>query len=130
MPSFSERSKDRLSTCEPKLQELFNAVVGQFDCTILEGHRGQERQDRLYDERRSQLRYPNGRHNKLPSQAVDVAPYPVDWQNIRRFYLFAGYVLGIAEGMGISIRWGGDWDMDTEITDQTFNDLVHFEVYE
>ena len=129
MPSFSERSKDRLSTCEPKLQELFNAVVGQFDCTILEGHRGQERQDRLYDERRSQLRYPNGRHNKLPSQAVDVAPYPVDWQNTRRFYLFAGYVLGIAEGMGISIRWGGDWDMDTEITDQTFNDLAHFEVY-
>jgi len=129
LPSFSERSKDRLSTCEPKLQELFNAVVGQFDCTILEGHRGQERQDRLYDERRSQLRYPNGRHNKLPSQAVDVAPYPVDWQNTRRFYLFAGYVLGIAEGMGISIRWGGDWDMDTEITDQTFNDLAHFEVY-
>ena len=129
MAQFSERSAERLSTCEPKLQELFEAVVGQFDCTILEGHRGQERQDRLYAERRSQLRYPHGRHNKLPSQAVDVAPYPVDWQNTRRFYLFAGYVLGIAQGMGIGIRWGGDWDRDTEITDQTFNDLAHFEVY-
>ena len=30
--------------------------------------------------------------------------------------------------LGITnIHWGGDWDRDTEVNDQTFNDLAHFE---
>ena len=52
------------------------------------------------------MQYPNSKHNKLPSKAVDVAPYPIDWNDPDRFYHFAGYVRGIAEGMGIKIRWG------------------------
>ena len=43
------------------------------------------------------------------------------------FYYFGGYVLGTAQEMGIDIRWGGDWDGDRSISDQTFDDLVHFE---
>ena len=42
---------------------------------------------------------------------------------------FAGVVKGIASQMGIGIRWGGDWDMDTEVKDNRFDDLVHFELY-
>lgn len=31
--------------------------------------------------------------------------------------------------LGIDIRWGGNWDMDGEpVTDQNFQDLVHFEL--
>jgi hypothetical protein len=31
--------------------------------------------------------------------------------------------------VGVMIRWGGNWDMDGEpITDQDFQDLVHFEL--
>ena len=70
--------------------------------------------------------------------AVDVAPYPLDWKNIHKFYLFAGFVLGIVEAINanphlndkIKIRWGGDWDSDYDLNDQTFNDLVHFEIKE
>ena len=29
--------------------------------------------------------------------------------------------------MGIKIRWGGDWDSDTQVNDNKFDDLVHFE---
>lgn len=38
--------------------------------------------------------------------------------------------MGTADQIGLTgrIRWGGDWDRDHDVKDQTFNDLVHFEV--
>ncbi len=38
--------------------------------------------------------------------------------------------MGIASQMGTPLRWGGDWDGDTELRDQKFVDLPHFEVLE
>jgi hypothetical protein len=35
---------------------------------------------------------------------------------------------GIAHEMGVKIRWGGDWDSDGEIKDNSFDDLVHVEL--
>ena len=32
--------------------------------------------------------------------------------------------------MGLKIRWGGDWDMDTQVKDNNFDDLPHFEIKE
>lgn len=128
MPRFSRTSLARLRTAHPKLQQLFERVVMDYDCTILEGHRSKEAQNRAYDEGRSKLRWPEGKHNALPSRAVDVAPYPVEWRNLKRFYDFAGFVRGVAAMMGIRVRWGGDWDRDYDLDDQRFNDLVHFEI--
>jgi len=45
-----------------------------------------------------------------------------------RFYHFAGYVLGVAEILGIKIRWGGDWNGNFDLKDQNYYDLPHFEV--
>ena len=128
MPRFSKRSEAKLATCDPKLQQLFNEVIKGFDCSILVGHRGQFEQAKAVIEGRSKVHWPNSKHNSSPSQAVDVAPYPIDWEDRERFHLFAGYVLGIASQLNIPIRWGGDWDMDTEVKDNTFDDLVHFEL--
>ena len=128
MPRFSKRSKNRLNTCHSKLQELFNEVVKHFDCTIIEGHRGQKKQDEAYNKGNSKIKFPYGKHNASPSVAVDVAPYPIDWNDRDRFHYFAGYVLGTAKQMGLKIRWGGDWDMDTKVKDNKFDDLVHFEI--
>lgn len=130
MPKFSAASRARLETCDIRLQSLFNEVIRHFDCTVLEGHRGQDAQDNAYASGKSQVKWPDGKHNRMPSKAVDVAPYPIDWNDIRRFYYFAGFVLGVAARMQIPIRWGGDWDRDTLVNDQNFNDLVHFEVAE
>ena len=130
MARFSTRSKSRLNTCDEKLAKLFEEVVKGFDCTIIEGHRGQKKQDEAYNKGNSKVKFPNGKHNKSPSLAVDVAPYPIDWRDRDRFHYFAGYVLGIASQMGIKIRWGGDWDMDTQTKDNSFDDLVHFEIKE
>jgi peptidoglycan L-alanyl-D-glutamate endopeptidase CwlK len=128
MPQFSEKSLARLKTCHVDLQRLFNAVVEHFDCTVLCGHRGRAEQNDSYRRGRSRLKYPHSRHNKKPSLAVDVAPYPLDWEDRERFCLFAGYVLGVADSMGISIRWGGDWNKNMLVGDNRFDDLPHFEL--
>ena len=107
---------------------LFKEVIRYVDCSILEGHRGQDRQDSLYEEGKTKGKYPRGRHNASPSRAVDVVPYPVDWKDRERMTLFAGFVLGIASQMGINIRWGGDWDQDFEVKDNMFDDFPHFEL--
>ena len=128
MPRYSKRSKKRLASCDERLQEVFNEVIKHVDCSVLEGHRSKERQNKLYDEGRTKVKYPNGRHNISSSKAVDVTPYPVDWEDRERQTLFAGFVIGIARGMGYRLRWGGDWDMDFKVMDNRFDDFPHFEI--
>ena len=128
MPRYSKRSKKRLATCDERLQDVFNEVIKHVDCSILEGHRSKERQNKLYDEGRTKVRYPDGRHNFNPSRAVDVTPYPVDWEDRERQTLFAGFVLGTARSMGINLRWGGDWDQDFQVMDNRVDEFPHFEI--
>ena len=128
MPRFGRRSRKNLETCHEDLQELFNEVIKFFDCTVIQGHRGKEEQNKYFDEGKSKVKYPNGRHNANPSNAVDVVPYPIDWKDTDRMYYFAGFVKGIAYKMGIPIRWGGDWNDNTEVKDTNFKDLPHFEL--
>jgi peptidoglycan L-alanyl-D-glutamate endopeptidase CwlK len=130
MASFGVRSKTRLQEAHPDLQRLFERVVQNFDCAVIEGHRDEEKQNALFNSGQSKVQWPNSKHNSTPSMAVDVCPYPCDWDDAQEFYFFSGYVLGIAKEMGIKIRWGGDWDQDLDINDQNFNDLVHFELVE
>lgn len=130
MPKFSEKSLAKLESCDPRLQRVFEAVVAEFDCTILEGHRDQFRQAQMVTEGKSKTLWPLSKHNAKPSLAADVAAYPIDWEDRERQTMFAGYVLATAKAMGITLRWGGDWDRDTEVRDNSFDDLVHFEIVE
>lgn len=125
---FSHQSEAKLVECDPRLQGLFREVVETYDCTILEGHRGQAQQDADFAVGVSKLKWPEGKHNGTPSLAVDAAPYPLDWKDLKRFYHFAGFVQAIALRRGLTIRWGGDWNGDHDFKDQNFNDLVHFEL--
>ena len=128
MPKFGSKSKENLATCDERLQKVFNEVIKYVDCSVLEGHRDERSQDRLYSEGKTKVRYPMGRHNTKPSRAVDVVPYPVDWKARERFHLFSGFVLGLARGMGITLRWGGDWNRNFEVDDNKFDDFPHFEL--
>ena len=158
MPQFSKRSQDRLDTCHSFLVELFGRVVKGFDCTILEGARSQNRQMILLGEGKTKLKYPLSKHNiglesgRKLSAAVDVIPYPIDWRyegdmwdasqeheldeyleihhNIERWFMFIGYVKGIAAEMGVPLICGADWDGDNCMADQQFDDLPHFEIKE
>ena len=67
-------------------------------------------------------------HTTCLSEAVDIAPYPINWKDTEKFYYVAGIVMGVAGMLGIELRWGGDWDRDDDLHDQTFMDLGHFEL--
>ena len=128
MAKFGRKSRERLATCDENLQKVFNEVIKHVDCSVLEGYRNKERQEKLFKEGKTKLHYPSGNHNSNPSNAVDVTPYPVNWADRERQTLFAGFVLGLARGMGIRLRWGGDWNMNFEVKDNRFDDFPHFEL--
>jgi hypothetical protein len=130
MPQFGKKSKEQLATCNEKLRRVFNEVIKTVDCSVLEGHRDKDRQDSLYEEGKTKVKYPHGRHNEFLSRAADVVPYPIDWDDRERFHLFAGFVLGTAKQMGIDLRWGGDWNINWFVDDNKFDDFPHFEVLE
>ena len=134
MPSFGDKSTTRLETCHSDLQVVFHEVIREFDCSILCGHRDQVAHTIAFDDGKSQVQYPNSKPNSYPSMAADVAPYPYDGADEARFYYFAGFVMATAARLlrtghiTHALRWGGDWDGDTEVKDNNFDDLAHFEL--
>jgi len=125
---FTPFSKENLEECDVRLQMLFTKVLQIHDISILCGHREETAQNQMYKEGLTRARWPKSAHNKKPSLAVDVAPIPVNWKDREKFIYLAGIVMGLAETMGLNIRWGGDWDGDGNFKDQSFNDLAHFEL--
>tara|TARA_R100000781_G_scaffold8792_1_gene7761 strand:+ start:181 stop:579 length:399 start_codon:yes stop_codon:yes gene_type:complete len=132
MPRFGKRSRERLKGVDSKLVNVLNEVVKYFDITVIEGLRSQERQNELVAQGKSKTKF--GKH--VQGKAVDIAPYPIDWNSRDDFHYLGGFVLGVASKMGIDVRWGGDWS-DSSLSknarttkDNNFDDLVHFEIKE
>lgn len=122
------QSEARLVKAHPDLAQLFRVVATVWDVNILESVRSPERQRELFAAGKSKtLQSKHLLQSDGFAWAVDAAPDPVDWRDTGRFYYFGGYVRRVAEETGFKIRYGGDWDGDYVITDQDFNDLVHWE---
>jgi len=148
VPTFSESSKDALATCHRALQAVCHRVIEVYDFTVMEGNRGKARQNHLVEAGRSQVEWPESKHNAMRvstddpdferSDAVDVAPYPIDWEARGRFHVLAGHMMMAFHGLQkegeiedtLELRWGGDWDGDGALDDQQFDDLPHFELTE
>lgn len=132
MPTFSKSSSDRLLTCHPDLQNLFREVIKFYDCSIICGTRTKEEQDLAYDTGKSKLKWPNSKHNSNPSRAIDVVPIPINWnpvkENMYRYYHFSGYVLAMADKLGIKLRCGIDFNQNKIFSDDSFVDSPHFEL--
>ena len=139
---YGKKSLERLDESHEFLQLVFNQVLKfqMMDVTILEGHRSVERQFELFEDGKSKIdgKTRLGNHNYEPSLADDAAPYPVPTkeEGTERYYQLAALVMWAASVIrtkhpkycNFFIRWGGDWDGDGEFTDQTFDDLAHFEI--
>ena len=134
MPEFGKFSEAQLETVDTRLVKILRAIIPFFDFKVLEGHRNEQAQNAAFLRGVSQVRWPNGKHNTLPSCAVDLAPWPVDWTNSeaarQRFCYLAGWVMSEAKRQGVQLRWGGDWDGDRDTRDEKFRDLGHFEISE
>ncbi len=107
MPSFSDRSKNNLNSCHPDLIELFLEVVKVYDCSVLVGHRNEVDQGIAFMAGNSKVDWPNSKHNTHPSLAVDIMPYPIDWEDLEGQHRFATTVYDIAMKNNIRVRWGG-----------------------
>jgi len=141
MNTWSVQSQNRLATCHPDLQLLFNTVLQIFNCSVTCGHRGQAEQDIAFASGNSKKKWPDGEHNSLPSMAIDVRPIPTGFKlddnnrnHIKYYYHFAGIVLGVADmlfqqgRMTHRVRFGGDWNTNDNFEDNSFNDLYHWEL--
>ena len=129
MPKFSARSLEKLKGVHPQLVAVAQAVIEKFDFAVICGVRSLEEQKILFDAGRSKTL--DSKHLVQAdgfSHAIDIAPYPVNWNDAKPFYFLAGLMLATAEHLGYSIRWGGDWNRNYVLSDQTFFDLPHFEL--
>lgn len=132
MPRLGKRSKERLKGVDAKMINVLNEVCKYFDITVIEGLRSQERQDELVAQGKSKTKF--GKH--VHGKAVDIAPYPIDWNARDDFHYLGGFMLATAASMGVKIRWGGDWNASSlfkgqrTTKDNSFDDLVHFEILE
>ena len=124
MPRFGRRSKERLKGVDAKLVNVANELIKLMDVTVIEGLRSQERQNELVAQGKSKTKF--GKH--VAGKALDLAPYPIDWDDRERFHYMGGLIRGIGHSLGVDVRWGGDWDSDGEIADNNFDDLVHVEI--
>jgi peptidoglycan L-alanyl-D-glutamate endopeptidase CwlK len=132
MPKFGRKSNINLNSAHPELQRLFREIVKTYDCSVLWGHRTEQQQNEMYlaIPPVTKVQWPDSKHNAVPSLAVDVAPWidgSVSFEP-RQCYHFAGYVQATADRLGISITCGADWDRDNNVNDQTFRDIIHFQL--
>tara|TARA_R100001082_G_C4240046_1_gene106942 strand:- start:12 stop:392 length:381 start_codon:yes stop_codon:yes gene_type:complete len=124
MPKFGKRSKERLRGVDTKLVNVLNELIKIMDVTIIEGLRSEQRQEKLLKEGSTKTKF--SKH--IEGKAVDLAPYPIDWNDRDRFHYMGGMIRGIAKQLNVNVRWGGDWDSDGETKDNQFDDLVHVEI--
>lgn len=131
MRGWSPKSQIVYDQLDSDMQLLVTRLRDEVaDISLLCGFRDKLEQDAAFEAGTSQKKWPDGNHNKLPSKAVDFRPYP--WpENELKVWAALGYIAGraiaIAKEIGFTLRWGGDWDMDGDLTDQKFDDLFHLE---
>lgn len=117
---LGKESALKLATCHPDLRRLINSVAqgidegdlayaGVRDMTVLCGYRGKEAQDKAVKDGTSKKPWPTSAHNMVPSNAVDIAPYPIDWNDVKAFDVLHAYVAGVAHAMGLKLHDIG-WD--------------------
>lgn len=127
---FGFNSEARLETCHEQLITVVRQTMKWqiMDFSVICGFREEQAQTQAFQSGLSKTEWPNSKHNTYPSIAIDLAPYPIDWNDSLAFARLAGIMGAAAESHGILLRWGGDWDSDGESNDQSFMDIGHFEL--
>lgn len=112
------RSRQNLSGVHPDLVAVVERAIQitKQDFMVIEGIRNIDRQRQLVKAGASKTL--NSRH--LTGHAVDLCPYPVDWNDLGKFKAISEAVLEAAKELGIDVEWGGDW--------KKFYDGPHFQL--
>ena len=112
------RSLQSLSGVHPDMVAVVKRAIEitGVDFTVIEGIRHINRQRELLKAGKSTTM--NSRH--ITGHAVDMVPWPVDWNDLERFEVMSEAMKTAAEELDIPIVWGGDW--------KSFYDAPHFEL--
>lgn len=121
---LGESSLTALGTAHPDLQRLIKLVsqyidagalkyAGITDIAVLCGYRDKAGQDLAVKNKASKTPWPKSKHNRQPSDAVDVAVYPVNYKekgyDVKMAVLHA-FICGVAARIGVDL-YNIDWDM-------------------
>ncbi|MGQ2972091.1 MAG: M15 family metallopeptidase [Brevundimonas mediterranea] len=127
--TLSKRSTDALIGVEPRLVRVVKRAISitTQDFLVTEGVRTPERQRQLYAQGRTApgkkvtwtLKSNHFVQASGYGHAVDLSPFPVDWNDLRKFHLIADAMKRAALMEGVKMEWGGDW--------QT-KDLPHYQL--
>ena len=131
MRGWSPKSQIVHDQLTPNMQLLVTRIRDEVaDISLICGFRDKLEQDAAVAAGTSQKEWPDGNHNKFPSKAVDFRPHPFPEYDLK-VWAALGYIAGrataIAKEIGFVLRWGGDWNMNGDLTDQNFDDLFHLE---
>ena len=101
------RSKQNLSGVNRDLVSVVELAIKltSQDFMVIEGVRNINRQRELVATGKSKTM--NSRH--LTGHAVDLCPYPVDWEDADKFIAISVAMKEAAKELDVSIEWGGDW---------------------
>lgn len=138
MYKLGNKSKEKLKGVHPDLVKVIEKAISisEQDFTVLEGIRTPARQRQLYAQGRTApgpvvTWTLNSRHFVQQDgygHAVDLAPWPIDWNTISKFDAIADAMFKAAKELGVAIRWGADWDSDGNPRERGETDSPHFEL--
>ena len=127
MYKFSAKSLSKINDPKfhPKLKTLLLEAIktSPVDFTVLETVRTLATQ--IEYKKKGASKTLRSRH--IPSsnksglcEAVDLAPYPIDWSDKKRFILLSDHIKKTAKRLNIPITWGGNF--------KTLVDMPHYEL--
>lgn len=137
--TLSKASLDKLQGVHPKLVDVVKRAIEltKQDFKVLEGVRTPERQKELYAQGRTK---PGPKvtwtlasnHFVNPKtgygHAVDLVPYPVDWETLSKFDAIQKAMFAAAKELGVTIRWGANWNRNGKPREKGETDSPHFEL--
>jgi len=129
---WGTRSKAAYETLDHRLRDIMDYTLHEVaDVSLLQGHRDEVLQNHYFLTKKSKVRWPDSKHNEDPSLAVDFQPYPLPARDVKLWAALAyiaGRAIEYALSQGWTLRWGGDWNRNGDLTDQSFDDLFHLEL--
>lgn len=130
MATFGTASLKARAQLHPLLQDLVDEAIKLIDFKILDAVRGRAAQERAVAQGHSKVHFGQSAHNYVPAIAMDLFPAPYDWNDKQSFiYLQMKVIKPTAEKLKIPIRQGIDWNRNGVITDESFVDMPHVELY-
>ena len=138
MFNLGEKSLGKLKGVHPDMVKVVKRAIQitEQDFMVLEGVRTPERQKELFAQGRTKpgpkvtwtLTSNHFKQKDGYGHAVDLVPFPVDWDDLKKFDAMSKAMFAAAKELGIKIRWGADWDSDGKPREKGESDSPHFEL--